>query len=216
MKRFKPLISFHFKDSNSLILSMAEARSRLLTILGGIHLALGLYISASVFFNLPSTWRIVEWSRTYSMPAYYWSMGEALLLGALSVGSGGLLLRRAAWAPLFAAAVGATILFDAVHALYLFAEMNWRLMVHTAREQKYLRITAHYAAMNTLEVVRGVSWLVTLGTLYREKTRAEFPPSRPEATTRNLWTAFVLSLVVSGLIQGWIEVLGWLGWSDRP
>ena len=194
---------------------MAEERSRLLTVLGGIHLFLGLYLSAALFIDLPSTWSIVQHSRTYSVPAYSWTMGQTLLLGVLSVVSGTLLLRRAAWAPLLAAAVGGAVLLDALYALYLYGEMNVRLIGRIPREQKYLNMTASYVTMTVLEVVRALTWLVTLGTLYQKKHRAAFPVSRPEATTRNLWTTFGVSLGVCVLLHGWVYVLGWLGWIDR-
>jgi hypothetical protein len=59
-------------------------------------------------------------------------------------------------------------------------------------------------------VLQLVSWLITLGALYRHRGGAEFPPARFERTTANLSTWIGTSTLVTVILKAWMWVVWWI------
>jgi hypothetical protein len=115
-------------------------------------------------------------------------MGESatLIAAVLSVASGWMLIRRHRWAPQVTSLSGGALFVLTLYWLWSVGPLHVRVVVHGLPTASYWRMGVTYGTELLVMVLQLVSWLITLGALYRHRGGTEFPPARFELTTANL------------------------------
>jgi hypothetical protein len=185
-------------------------RSRLLTPLGWVHILLGAYVPVSTFLKYAQDWnlwkRLLEEHRDLSII----DESTTLIAGVLSVVSGWMLIRRSRWTPLVASISGGALVVLTLHWLWSVGPMHVRVVVYGLPTASHWRMGVTYGTELLVMVLQLVSWLVTLGAIYRHRGGTEFPPARFELTTANLWTWIGTSALVTVVFKAWMWVVWWI------
>jgi hypothetical protein len=179
-------------------------RSRLLSVLGWLHVALGAYVPGRLLLTYADVWGTLHPLKSWRVTPFLVDLLEPLLIGILSAVAGVLLIRRHRWAPGALFVAGGIVLIDAAFNLWIWGRMDLGLMLQTFTTSKYWRITVSRIVELSLDLGRLVGWLATLGLVYFRAGREEFPPTRPETTTAALLTWIAVAAIAESLMKGWI------------